>query len=80
MIPVTEYEKWVNDPLTQAVFTELEAKARPQVLVEGLTNDEATYRLGYITGFWDALDQARTLVSVPQEEVPATFEGESDDS
>jgi len=80
MLNVTEYEKWVKDPVTREVFSQLEARARPQVLAENLTNDEATYRLGYVTGFWDAIDQARILVSVPQEEIPATYEGESTDA
>jgi len=60
-VSMPEYTAWLNDPVTQAVFTHLEANARPQMLLDG-TEATASYRLGIVTGYWSALDAPRTLL------------------
>lgn len=73
-MPAEVYAQWLNNPVTKEVFFQMEQLARPQHLEERVTQDDAAYRLGYVTGFWDALDQTRMLVSgAPEEEVESTY-------
>jgi|AntAceMinimDraft_18_1070375.scaffolds.fasta_scaffold389173_2 hypothetical protein len=77
MIPPELYAKWLNDPITRAVFAEAERLARPQAIMTQLTGEPAaSYRLGYVTGTWDMLDQMRSLGEIPTEELTATYEKE----
>ena len=70
------FQRWLSQRSTKAVFHMMEQLARPQALTERASESDSSYRLGYVTGFWDALDQMRELVSAPEEEVEATYQGE----
>ena len=71
-----QYQRWLNSVATREVFERLEAAARPVQLTQGLTGQDASYTLGFITGYWAALDAARSLVAEAPEEVLATYGGE----
>ena len=70
-VGVAEYQAWLLDPITQAVFTYLEANARPQMLTNEASAESASYRLGIVTGYWSGLDASRVLIQeMPQDDLP----------
>lgn len=63
-VPVALYRKWLNDPVTKAVYAALEKTARPQPMPNNSAPEEYQYRLGFVTGYWSALDMPRNLAPV----------------
>lgn len=75
IIPAEEYHKWLNDPVTRAVFALGEAHSRPAVLGVSVPNEsDASFRLGVITGRWAVLDELRSFDFVSQESLEPTYE------
>jgi len=71
-----QYQRWLNSSATKEVFALLEQAARPATLKQGLTEPDASYALGFITGFWEALDTARNLVVEAPEAPTETYQGD----
>ncbi len=62
-ISVTDYLAWLNSPVTRAIYRHMEERyARPQPVPNNASPEEYQYRLGFVTGFWSALDLPRNLI------------------
>lgn len=70
-----EYQSWLSDPRTRAVFARGELSSRPATVETTVQSEsDASYRLGYVTGCWATLDMLRNFEFGIAEEPDTTFE------